>query len=207
MRTDVPEPSCARTTRSASGHHKPHRASGMIATSPPPHSGPPRGRGVFRSSAPLTDGLEARWRLQSVAWPCECPSARTGSDLEPIIWSAHKKRTGLSSKSERPVQLSYFASSVAIFAIDHRGRQLGDGPARLIVRDRCVLLTLLVLISTADLSEFRQAQKMADNVRAIVARAGQSNLGGRDARGDNRRVNAGAMPHRTYPRVGPGRLA
>ena len=68
----MPEPSCARTTRSAPGHHK-------------PTPGRP-----FKQRRPI-NGVEARSRPRFVSKPCVCPSARNDLDLERIVGWAQKK--------------------------------------------------------------------------------------------------------------------
>jgi hypothetical protein len=240
---DVPEPSCARTTRSAPGHHKPHRAGGIIRTSP-------SRRWVRRATAACSgawlrqpmgsrrDGGPGPWLgLVSVHRP-ETTSISNESSV-PRMKKRPVSRYSPRDRSSFPVDLGTFerpthpgkrrpvpsilsrgacthvlpvvngvvcvqcrAISPAVFAVNHRGRQLIHGSIGLVIRDRRVLLTLLLLTRPAGLSEFRNAKKMADNVRAVMAGSGQGDLSGGQARGNNRRVDrtcARSSTRRTCP--------
>ncbi len=119
---------------------------------------PSRSCGKFEQTGASTVGVEARSRPRSVSEPCVCPSARTDIDLEGITASAHKKEpvpryrprdrsnysiAGWNARSDSSTSTD--ATLVIVLAVDHRGRQLTHRAIGLVVSDRCMLLTLLLL--------------------------------------------------------------
>jgi hypothetical protein len=60
------------------------------------------------------------------------------------------------------------SGSVLVFAVNDRGRDLGDLALDLAVSDRGVLLTFPVLLLTVGPAEIRQAEEVAYDVRSIV---------------------------------------
>ncbi len=182
--TVLPEPSYARTTRSAPGRHRP-RQGGKSRTELAARSVPDRdsldrdapstvrsGRGAVPASVrdlalSLSIGPgppRSRTKGRRHQRKKDQPHSKAGG-TGPIISSRNALARGDDPQIPRDAALR----SVAFGAVDHRGRQLRYGGVRLVVSNRGMFRTSFFLLLAAVGSEGGQPEDMSDDMRAIMS--------------------------------------